>query len=180
MEIIKTLHQLTYNGYEEDVGGFHFSDSKNKGMIVISDKKGETGSLNSGNTSAILEFVESNDLDELYVIATDQTKTSYKGLKNNHKISVITSKSRIQLTEYEILDAFKENALLVCKERCNVSSMNKLECKAEKERKETCEVRYLIENAEFHARMKWKDQLLNVFSLLAQIELKDKEEIQES
>jgi uncharacterized pyridoxamine 5'-phosphate oxidase family protein len=171
VEIIKYLHDLSFGKYNDDVGGYQYKDENDETLLlVISDQDGETQSVSASNAGDIVSIVEEEQYKEVYIVAKNQTKTAYESLKDNDKITLITSNSRIQLTENEILSAFYETTKQICKEQCESEEIDIDDCLVNKKGSGICKIRNIIDNAEFHARMKWKEQLLNDYSLLKEYE----------
>jgi hypothetical protein len=118
----------------------------------------------------IISFIDNTEFNEVIVFAETQSVSAHNILKNNDKTTVITSKARIQLKAEEILDAFNQLAFEVCEIECNTEPLQRSDCIASKKGFQSCPVRNHIDNAEFHCKMGWKEQLLYDFSCI--IELK--------
>ncbi|MFC1803774.1 hypothetical protein ACFL0D_07400 [Thermoproteota archaeon] len=172
IETLKILHNLCNEKYNEDLESIEFTDKgKTKILLVVANEKGKTGNVDLNLARKIKSFVEETEFNEIFVLGETQTSTAYEILKHNEKTTIITSNARIQLKENEILNAFYHRAYEMCEIECDKKPQQRNDCKATKKDALSCQIRTLIDNAEFHARMGWKDQLLNDFSILIDLKL---------
>jgi hypothetical protein len=171
IETLRVLHKLDYENYNEDLGCIEYTDrQKEKVILVVANKKGRVGSVNTNIARLLKTFLEETDFKDVYIFGETQTATAYNILKYNEKTTVYTSNNRIQLRTSEVLEAFTQRALERCETICGVKPVDKDDCKATKKGAETCDIRTLLDNAEFHAKMGWKDQLLQGFQNLMDLE----------
>lgn len=177
IETLRVLHDLKYENYNEDLECIEFTDrQKKKVILVVANKKGKVGSVNTNIARALKTFLEETEYEKVFIFGETQTATAYNILKYNEKATAYTSNARIQLRTSEILEAFTQRAHERCESICGLKPVEKEDCKANKKGAETCEVKTLLDNAEFHAKMGWKDQLLQGFQTLLDLELPSIEE----
>jgi hypothetical protein len=171
IETLRKLHNLGNKKYNKDLESIEYTNHrKTKIVLVVADVEGKTGKVDTISARKIMSFFENTEFNEVIVFAETQSASAYNILKNNDKTMVITSKARVQLKAHEILDAFNQLAFELCKIECNTEPLQRSDCIASKKGSQSCPVRNHIDNAEFHCKMGWKEQLLNDFSCI--IELK--------
>ena len=167
VETLKILHNLGDGKYNEDLESIQYSDrEKTKTILVIANQKGKPGDVNTNMARKLKAFIDDTDFKTIFVFGELQTASAYNLLKYNDKATVYTSNARIQLRTEDILEAFHTLAGSMCEMECSVKPVKRSDCKATLKGAETCPIRTLIDNADFHARMKWKDQLLEDLSKL--------------
>ncbi len=177
IETLRVLHDLEFEKYNEELGCIEFTDrEKTKILFVVATERGKPGSVNTNIARALKSFLEETEYEQVYVFGETQTATAYNILKYNDKATVYTSNARIQLRTSEILEAFTQRALERCETICDLKPVERSDCKATHKGAKTCEVRTLLDNAEFHAKMGWKDQLLQGFQNLMDLESADDEQ----
>jgi hypothetical protein len=168
IETLRLLHNLRNKKYNKELETMEFTNrGKTKIVLVVADVKGKTGKVDTITARRIKSFLDVTEFNEVFVFGETQTKTAYTILKNN-KTTIITSKARIQLKAEDILDAFNQRVFELCKNECNTEPLQKNNCIALKG-SQSCLVRNHIDNAEFHNKMGWKDQLLNDFSYIIEL-----------
>ena len=177
IETLRVLYDLKFENYNEDLECIEFTDrAKKKVILVVANKRGKVGSLNTNVARMLKTFIEETEFEMIYIFGETQTATAYNILKYNEKATAYTSNNRIQLRTSEILKAFTQRALERCESICGLKPVEKSDCKATKKGAETCDVRTLLDNAEFHAKMEWKDQLLQGFQTLLDLDSPSSEE----
>ena len=167
VETLKILHNLGDSEYNEELECVQYSDRENKKtLLVVANERGKPGSVNTIIARKLKAFLVDTEFERIFVFSELQTASGYNLLKYQEKATLYTSNSRIQLKTGEILEAFHILAASLCEMECSVKPVEKSDCKANQKGAETCSIRTHIDNAEFHARMGWKDQLLQSFSTL--------------
>lgn len=167
VETLKILHNLSNMKYNEELGCIQYTDRENKKtLLVIASETGKPGSVNTIIARKLKEFLENTEFERIFIFSEVQTESAYNLLKYHEKATIYTSNSRIQLKTEEILEAFKQLAGTLCELECGVNPSDRSECKATRKGADTCTIRTHIDNAEFHAKMGWKDQLLQGFLTL--------------
>lgn len=167
VETLKILHNLVEGKYNEELECIQYSDRENKKtLLVIANERGYSGSVNTTVARKLKAFLEETEFERIFIFSEVQTESAYNLLKYHEKATLYTSNSRIQLKTDEILEAFKQLASTMCEMECGVKPIERSDCKATVKGAETCTIRTHIDNAEFHARMGWKDQLLQGFLTL--------------
>jgi hypothetical protein len=170
IETLKILHNLCNEKYNEDLDSIEFTDKeKNNILLIVADEKGKTGNVDLTLARRLKSFVAETEFNKIYVLGETQTSTAHNILKYIKKTTIITSNDRIQLKENEILNAFSQHAYEICEMECDTKPRQRNDCNAITKGAQSCRIINLIDNAEFHARMGWKDQLLNDFSILIDI-----------
>lgn len=180
VETLKILHNLVEGEYNEELGCIQYTDRENKKtLLVFASEKGKPGSVNTITARKLKVFLAETKFEKIFVFSELQTASAYNLLKYHEKATIYTSNSRIQLTTEEILEAFLQLAGTMCEMECSVKPVERSECKATMKGAETCPIRTHIDNAQFHARMGWKDQLLQGFSTLMEYKQELLEKAQE-
>jgi hypothetical protein len=170
IETLKILHNLCNKKYNEDLDSIEFTDmGKNIILLIVADEKGKTGNIDLNLARKLKSFIEETEFNKIYILGETQTSTAHNILKYIKKTTIITSNDRIQLKKNEILNAFSQYAYEICEMECDTKPQQRNDCKAINKSAQSCQIKNLIDNAEFHARMGWKDQLLNDFSILIDI-----------
>ncbi len=181
IETLRVLHGLEYETYNKDLECVEYTDrAKTKTLLVVASERGKTGSVNTNTARALKTFLDETKFEEVHVFGENQTSTAYNILKHNGKATVYTSNARIQLKTSEILEAFTTRALERCELICGSKPVDRSDCKATRKGAESCYIRTLLDNAEFHARMGWKDQSLQGFLTLLEFDPPPNEEIIDS
>ncbi len=174
--IFRKVYDLIHEEYDEEMDVVLYTgDSKDVLLVVSSDEDGNAGSINASNSRKIVPYAKEHGFKEIFIMGTKQTKTAYRELKELVNVKTITERSIIQLSEEDILRAFNAKAKKLCKEECDVDSLDKIDCKATKKGSPPCVLRNAIDNSKFHATMKWTDQLLNDFLILDEINFNEPE-----
>ena len=169
VETLKILNNLSDEKYNEELESYQYTDrNQEKTLLVITNEKGKIGDINISVAQRIKSLLDDTKFTEVFVFGETQTASAYALLKNNEKATIYTSNRRIQLNTEEILEAFYRLSGSLCESICVVNPVQRSACKATRKGAETCAVRTHIDNAKFHARMGWKDQLLQAFTSLMQ------------
>jgi hypothetical protein len=181
VETLKILHNLDNMNYNHDLDCIQFTDREDKKtLLVIANENGKSGSINTTMARKLKDFLDVTEFESIFIFSEVQTESAYNLLKYHEKATLYTSNSRIQLRTDEILEALKLYAGTMCELECGVNPVEKTDCKATLKGAETCTIRTHIDNAEFHAKMGWKDQLLQGFLTLIEHKQELIEERQEA
>lgn len=158
VEILKILHSLDYNGFNEDLNAREYINlDKTQIMVVLADKNGRTHNIETKKAGTLRELSEDDQYDKIIVVAESQTKSADIILRYNDKVETITSdaRARVPIFSTEILSVINKKYDKISSEM----SGNAL-VKAEN----------IWKNAKFHARMEWKDQLITDFTQLIKLQ----------
>jgi len=156
VEILKILHSLDYNGFNEDLDARVYSNLDNSTiMIVLANEYGMPQNIETKRAGTIHELSEDDRYKKILVVGESQTKSAHNILKHNDKVEIITSDVRVSIESAEILSVLNIKYDKMCVEMSGETLFN-----AENIRK----------NAVFHTRMGWKDQLLNDFTQLIRLQ----------
>lgn len=167
VETLKILHNLVEGEYNEELESIQYSDRENKKtLLVVASERGKPGSVNTSIARKLKVFLDETEFEKIFIFSEVQTESAYNLLKHHEKATIYTSNSRIQLKTDEILEALLILAGTMCEMECSVKPVERSDCKATQKGAETCTIRTHIDNAKFHARMGWKDQLLMGFQTL--------------
>jgi hypothetical protein len=156
VEILKILHSLDYNGFNEDLNAREYINlDKTQIMVVLADNNGMTHNIETKKAGTLRELSEDDQYDKIIVVAESQTKSAHNILRYNDKVETITSDVHVPIFSTEILSVINKKYDKICSEM----SGNAL-VKAEN----------IWKNAKFHARMEWKDQLITDFTQLIKLQ----------
>ena len=156
VEILKSIHSLDYNGFNEDLNAREYINlDKSKIMVVLANENGRPHNIETKNAGTIHELSEDDQYDKILVVGESQTKSAYNILMHNDKVDVVTSDVRVPIYSTEILSVFNQKYDKICSELSGYALLN---------------VENIGKNAKFHARMGWKDQLLNDFTQLIKLQ----------
>jgi len=167
VETLRILNNLGDETYNEELSSLQYTDkNQEKALLVIVDKKGKTGSVTAKIAQGIISFLEETKFTKVFVFGETQTNSAYDLLKYNDRTRVFTSNSGIQLSTEDVLEAFHQFSMFLCVKACSRKANEGGECKSTRKRSEKCKYGAFFDNAKFHARMSWNDQLLQDFSSL--------------
>jgi dTDP-4-dehydrorhamnose reductase len=154
VETLRVLNNLSEEKYNKELGSIQYTDKKkSKSLIVVANKNGKPGSIDIKFARILKTLLDETDFNHVYVFGETQTASAYNILRKTNKATISTLKMRIRLSTDEILEAF----------RIIANSLSKKE-------NDNNEVENLLDNAIFHARMGWKDQLLQEFTHLLELQ----------
>lgn len=156
VEILKTLHNLNYNGFNEDLNAQEYSNrDKSKIMVVLVDENGRPYNSGTKKAETIRELSEDNQYSKILVVGESHTKAAHSILMHNDKVDMLISDARVSINSTEILSAFNKKYDRICDEKSGMALVN---------------AKNIRKNAEFHVRMGWKDQLVNDFTQLINLQ----------
>ncbi len=156
VEILRILHNLDYDGFNDNLEAHEYVNlDKSKIMVVIADENGRPRNIETKIARAIHELSEENQYDRILVVGETKTKSAHNILMHNKIVDTITSDVKVSVRLNEILSVFH-------KKYDKISD--------EKSEKVLSDAKNISKNAEFHARMGWKDQLVNDFTQLIQLQ----------
>lgn len=124
-------------------------------MVVLIDENGRPCNIETKKGGMIQELSENDRYKKILVVGESLTRSAHNILRHNDKVDTITSKARFSLISSEILSVFTRKNDTLSKELHGDAFMN---------------ARNIYKNAEFHAKMGWKDQLLNDFTQLMKLQ----------
>lgn len=177
VETIRVLNNLSEEKYNKELKSIQYTDKqKTKTLLIVSSEKGKPGAIDIKFARILKTLLDETKFNQVYVFGETQTASAYNILRYNDKATIATLKMRIRLSTEEILQAFTIVADSMCGGKCDEEDIEK--CNSRKDNSKDCETKTLLVNAKFHARMGWKDQLLQEFTHL--MELKQKMQNEES
>jgi hypothetical protein len=132
-----------------------------KTLLIVANESGTPGSIDIHFAQALKVLFDESKFKQVFVFGETQTATANNILKHYENTIVVTPKMRVRLSIEEILEAFGSI----------VESLRKKGVDNE-------EIMRMLDNAKFHARMGWKDQLLQELAHL--LELKQEIQSEES
>ena len=153
---MKTLHGFDDPVINEEIGSIDYMDEKEKKMLRVlleGDKQTRYANL----VQQTLEDVESNKIDEIYIVTNKLSSTARKLVKANDAVSFISPNiwQPFSLTELKfVID--KKISNLMKKDQLSQDIIYQIET--------------VKKNAMFHASMKWNDLLMEDLTTLISIE----------
>ena len=169
METLKILNNLSDEKYNRKLESIQYTDKdQDKTLLVVANEKGKPGVIDLNIARTLKSLLDDTKFSEVFVFGETQTASAYALLRYNDKATISTSNMRTRLSAEEILEAFNQVSGSLCEIICDINPVEIKECKSTSKGAKTCDVITLIDNAKFHARMGWKDQLLQGFIHLMQ------------
>jgi len=156
VEILKILHSLEYKRFNEDLDAQEYINlDKSKIMIVLANKNGNPHNIETKKAEMIHKLSEDDQYDKILVVGESQTKSAQNILRHNDKVEIVTSNIRVYIESAEILSVLNKKYDKICDEINAKALIN---------------AKNIRKNAIFHAKMGWKDQLLNDFTQLIKLQ----------
>lgn len=172
LRVLKNLSEEKYNTELECIQ--YTAKKKTKTLLVVANEKGTPGSIDIKLARILKTMLDETDFEHVYVFGETQTASAHNILSYHEKVTVATLKMRIRLLSEDILEAFKIVADSMCDGKCNPEDKDK--CSTSQKNRKDCEIKTMLINAKFHARMGWKDQLLLEFTHLMELKHKMSED----
>ena len=155
VEILKILHSLDYKGFNEDLDAQEYINlDKSKIMVVLANENGRPHNIETKKAGTIHKLSEDDQYDKILVVGESQTKSAHNILMHNDKVEIITSNVRVSIESAEILSILNKKYDKICDGKNGEALIN---------------AKNIRKNAIFHARMGWKDLLLNDFTQLIKL-----------
>lgn len=174
IELIKCFGDIKETIRNEEIGSIDYiiDDENKKKLIRAFVDKNYNAALAKTDTVR----TTTRELDEKYqeavIVSNRITDSAYDIVKQQENLEVITPKIGINYNVTELVSAVQKKTKILCKLKCGKAPETKDDCNGKQGKKYVCDIRRLSDDATFHARMKWKDVLLNDFYSLCKLERK--------
>jgi hypothetical protein len=173
IELIKCLGEMNQPKFNEEMGSIDYivnEGHKKKLIRVMVDEKQKTTPVYVDTIRAIIIELEEKKYDEALILSKRITDSAHEIVALQENLHVITPNMKNIFSLVEVLSAIQKKTSDLCILKCGKAPETKEDCTGKTGRNYSCDIRRISDDATFHAKMKWKDVLIEDFYNLCEVE----------
>lgn len=172
VELIKTLHDVRFSGYDDEnyTADFESKDGEDTIVKVFVNKDGQVEKADLESVKQIVSEYDDTDYGEIIIMAEKYTPSAVDYVNRQDSFTMVTPKTKMNLSILELLSAIQSRTMKLCIRRCGKVPETEDDCEGYEKGKLVCPVRCISDNADFHAERGWVRQLRIDFENLVKVE----------